>query len=118
VSLKQRVKLEIEGHDDVDVVFDGRDLRAWELRHKQSAMNQQVSFSFLTWCGWHAAKRQQLLTGLNGTGETYEKFDEICTSVEGLSDDDEAPDESDGADEGRPTKRPRKAATPRTPSDG
>lgn len=118
MSLKQRVKLEIEDHDDVDVVFDGRDLRAWEVRHKRSAMQEPVGFSLLTWCGWHAAKRQSLLTGLNGTGETYEKFDAICTSVEGLSDDDEAPDESDGADADRPTKRPRKAATPRTPSGG
>lgn len=130
MSLSQRVKLEVEGHDDIDVVFDGRDLRAWEIKHKRSAMLEPVGFYLLTWCGWHAAKRQNLLVGLNGTGDTYEKFDAVCTSVEGLAEDESdvlpganepaEPAVPEGADpfEVRPTKRSKKAATPKAASGG
>lgn len=91
MSLKQRVRLEIDDHPAVEVTFDGRDLRAWEVKHKRSAMLEPVGFSLLTWCGWHAAKRQNLLAGLNGAGDDWAKFDAICHSVEGVEEEEPGP---------------------------
>src|SRR5262245_37278881 len=99
MSLKQKVRLELEDGTEVDVVFDGRDLRQWELKHKRSSIAEPLSISMLTWLGYTAAKRQNLL---NGSYPSYEAFDAVCTGVEGLADDEE-----------RPTRRGR---TPKDPS--
>jgi hypothetical protein len=92
VSLAQKVRLDLADGTEVEVVYDGRDLRAWEVAHGKSALAEDLSLSMLTWLGWHAGKRQQLL---NGSHETYKAFDEVCVSVQGLADDE------------RPTKRGR-----------
>lgn len=100
MSLRQKVILELEDGTEVPVTFDGRDLRAWEMKNKRSSIVEPLSVAMLTWLGWSAAKRQHLL---NGTYDTYEAFDAICTGVEGVP-------VTPG-----PTK---KAATPKTVSGG
>lgn len=103
MSLRQTVRLEIADGTEpeprqVEVTYDGRDLRAWEVAFGKSALTEDVSISLLTWCGWHAAKRQGLL---NGNAETFKAFDDICTDVSGVRD----------------TARPTKAApTPKAAS--
>jgi hypothetical protein len=108
VSLKQRVKLELEDGSEVDVTFDGRDLRAWEVKHRRSAIAETTSISMLSWLGWHAAQRQGLLNGSYGT---WESFDAVATGVEGLPDEDEEEESSEG-----PTKTPGARATRKTAS--
>lgn len=107
MSLKQRVKLEIEDHDDIVVTFDGRDLRAWEAKHKRSAIAETTSISMLSWLGWHAAKRQNLL---NGTGDTWEAFDAVATGVEGLPDEDEEEGEAGPTKAGGRTRKTASAS--------
>jgi hypothetical protein len=98
VSLRQRVKLELDDGEEVVVEYSAIDLRAWETKHKKSALDEPLSVSMLSWLGWNAAHRQGLLNGHGG--DTWEAFDVILASVEGLPDDE------------RPTKRgAKKAAT-------
>jgi hypothetical protein len=93
MSLRQTVRLEIDDGtsppNEVTVTYDGRDLRAWEVAFGSSALTEDVSVSMLTWCGWHAAKRQGLL---NGNANTYKAFDDICTNVAGVRDDPPIPE--------------------------
>jgi hypothetical protein len=98
MSLRQKVILELDDGTEVPVIFDGRDLRAWELKHRKSALSEPMSVGMLTWLGWHGATRQHLL---NGSFDTYEALDAACVSVEG------AP-----LQEG-PTKRGARKATPK-----
>jgi hypothetical protein len=102
MSLAQKVRLDLADGSEVEVVYDGRDLRAWEIANGKSALSEDLSLSMLTWLGWHAGKRENLL---NGEYDKYEAFDAVCTSVQGLTDD------------ARPTKRTT-ARTPKTPSGG
>jgi hypothetical protein len=102
MSLRQKVKLELEDGKEVVVEYSAIDLRAWETKHKKSALDESLSVSMLSWLGWNAAHRQGLL---NGDSATYESFDALCVSVEGVSDDEE-----------RPTKKvaaKKSAATPK-----
>ena len=94
--MRQRVALEIEGRDDLAVVFDGRDVWAWETRHRRSALKEPTSVSMLSWLGWHAASRQGLLD------DTWEVFDGVCVGVVSV------PDEHD---EEEKEERPTRAAT-------
>jgi hypothetical protein len=105
VSLKQKVLLELEDGTEVPVVFDGRDLRAWEVKHRKSSLAEPMSMSMLTWLGWHATTRQHLL---NGSYDTYEAFDAVCVGVEGA--------ELDEA-EGGPTRPGAKRGSRKTVSD-
>lgn len=100
-SLRQRVRLELEDETKVEVTYDGRDLRAWELAYNKSSLTEDMSLSMLTWLGWHAAKRQGLL---NGDHSTFKAMDRDCVSVQGIADVD------------RPTKPG--ARTPKDQSDG
>lgn len=102
MSLRQKVRLELDDGAVVEVEYSAIDLRAWETKHKRSALDEPLSVSMLTWLGWNAAHRQHLL---NGSAETFEAFDSICASVEGVKDDDGP----------RPTK---KAATPKARGPG
>lgn len=90
MSLAQRVKLELDDGREVVTVYDGRDLRAWESKHKKSSLVEDMSLGMLTWLGHHAAIRRG---ELNGELTTYEAFDAACVSVEGLR-DEEPPDPS------------------------
>jgi hypothetical protein len=108
MSLRQRVRLEVDDHPDVDVTFDGRDLRAWEFKYRRSSISEPVSISMLSWCGWHAAKRQGLL---NGSHDTWEKFDAVCSGVEGLPDEEQEEPED-------PSEPATAEPIPSTPSDG
>lgn len=89
--LRQKVRLELESGDPIEVVFDGRDLRAWENQFRKSSLAEPMSVSMLTWLGWHAANRQGLL---DGKYEKYDDFDNACVGVQGIRED--------------PTKRPTK----------
>lgn len=104
MSLRQKVKLELDSGQEVVVEYSAIDLRAWETKHRKSALDESLSVSMLSWLGWNAAHRQGLL---NGEASTYEAFDAICASVEGVADEDE-----------RPTKKvaaKKAAATPKAP---
>lgn len=103
MSLKQKVKLELADGSEVEVTYDGRDLRAWEVKHRKSALVEDMSLGMLTWLGWSAGKRQGLLNGSYGT---YEAFDAECVSVEGMRDEEEAD----------PPRRRR--GSPKSPGDG
>lgn len=104
MSLRQRVKLELDDGKEVIVEYSAIDLRAWESKHRKSALDEPLSVSMLSWLGWSAAHRKGLL---NGNGDTWEEFDTVLASVEGL------PDEED--EEARPTRKgaAKKAATPK-----
>jgi len=103
VSLRQTVKLELEDGKEIVVEYSAIDLRAWETKHRKSALDESLSVSMLSWLGWNAARRQSKLSMLNGSGDTWEAFDAILASVEGVSEEE------------RPTKKgaTKKAAIPK-----
>lgn len=101
MSLRQKVKLELEDGSEVLAEYSAIDLRIWEKTHRKSALDEPMSVSMLTWLGWNAAKRQG---SINGAYDTYDKFDAACTSVEGVNDEPE--DEEDS-----PTVAVKRAAT-------
>ena len=102
MSLGQRVKLELDDGRAIETAYDGRDIRAWEAKYRKSALVEQMSLGMLTWLGHHAAVRRG---DLNGDLKTYEAFDQVCVSVEGVRDDKGADEEPD------PTKaKPRKGS--------
>lgn len=79
MSLQQTVALDVEGIEEpVQVTYDARDMRAYEGEFGVSMISTPSSISMLTWLGWHGAKRQGLL---NGSHDTYVKFDALCTGV-------------------------------------
>jgi hypothetical protein len=104
VSLRQKVRLELEDGTQVLAEYSAIDLRAWEKVNRKSALDEPMSVSMLSWLGWSAAKRQG---SINGTYDTYEAFDAVCTSVEGVK-----------AEEEVPTKAVKQAATPKAPGPG
>lgn len=105
MSLKQRIRLELEDGTEVETEYDGRDLRAWEAEFEQSALGERLSVSMLTWLGHHAAIRRG---DLNGAMTEYEAFDKVCVSVQALRT--------------RPTKEQKgkkaRAATPKDRGEG
>jgi hypothetical protein len=105
VSLRQKVRLELEDGTEVVAEYSAIDLRAWEKENKRSALREPMSVSMLSWLGWSAAKRQG---SINGAYDTFEKFDVACVDVEGVT------------AEPVPTKAARKAsaATPKGPGPG
>jgi hypothetical protein len=105
MSLRQHVKLELEDGKEVVVEFSAIDYRAWETKHKRSSLDEPMSVSMLSWLGWNAAHRQGLL---NGSGDTWEAFDAILASVEGVP-DEERPTKKVAAKKSAAT---RKAAGP------
>jgi hypothetical protein len=95
MSLTQKVRLELDDGRTVETSYDGRDLRAYEKKFRTSALTESMSLTMLTWLGHHAAVR----TGaVNGDLSTYEAFDNVCISVEGVRDE---PEVTEG-----PTKTP------------
>jgi hypothetical protein len=104
VSLRQKVRLELEDGTEVVAEYSAIDLRAWEKINRKSALHEPLSVSMLSWLGWSAAKRQG---SINGAYETYEAFDAACTSVEGLRDEEPVP-----------TAAAKKAATRKAPGAG
>lgn len=100
MSLRQKVRLELDDGTEVVTEYGAIDLRAWEKVNKRSALGEPVSVSMLSWLGWSAAKR----TGaINGAYDTFEKFDAACVDVEGISDKED--------EEDRPTTAVKRAAT-------
>lgn len=88
MTLGQTVRLDLEDGREVRTTYDGRDIRAWESKHGQSALVENMSLSMLTWLGHHAAVR----TGaINGELSTYEAFDRVCVSVEGVREPPDPP---------------------------
>lgn len=87
MSLTQKVRLELDDGRVVEATYDGRDLRAWEAKHHKSALIESMSIGMLTWLGHHAAVRSG---EVNGELKTYEAFDAVCVSVEGVK--EESPD--------------------------
>ena len=98
MSLRQKLKIELEDGTEVLAEYSAIDLRAWETQNRKSSLNEPMSVTMLTWLGWNAAKRQG---SINGAYDTYEKFDAACVSVEGVRDDPV------------PTAAAKKAATPK-----
>jgi hypothetical protein len=101
VSLRQKVRLELEDGTEVVAEYSAIDLRTWEKIHRKSALDESMSVSMLTWLGWNAAKRQG---SINGQYANYDAFDAACTSVEGVNDEPE--DEEDS-----PTAAVKRTAT-------
>jgi len=81
VSLAQRVRLELEDGREIETMYDGRDLRAWEAAFNKSAIVEDLGVGMLTWLGHHAAIRRG---ELNGDLTSYAAFDKVCVSVEGI----------------------------------
>lgn len=103
MSLKQKLKIELEDGTEVLAEYSAIDLRAWETANRRSSLGEPMSVTMLTWLGWSAAKR----TGaINGAYDTYEKFDAACVSVEGLRSDPV------------PTEAAKKAASPKARGRG
>jgi hypothetical protein len=99
MALRQRVELELDGHDDPIVVeYSAVDLRAWERDNDKSALVETMSVNMLTWLGWNAARRQGLLNGV----ASWAEFDAACVGVKTLRDEGEP---------ARPTKRRRSGAS-------
>ena len=99
MTLRQRVELELDGHDDPIVVeYSAVDLRAWERDNDRSSLVEVMSLNMLTWLGWHAASRQGLLNGVT----TWTDFDAACVGVKTLRAEGEP---------ARPTKRRRSGAS-------
>lgn len=106
MSLGQKLKLELDDGREVETAYDGRDLRAWESKHRKSALTESLSIGMLTWLGHHAAIRRG---ELNGDLTTYEAFDKVCVSVEGMP--DEEADQDPDVDPSKPrSKGSRKKA--------
>lgn len=104
MSLRQKVRLELDDGSEVTAEYSAVDLRAWEKANKRSALREPMSVTMLTWLGWSAARRQG---AINGAYDTFEKFDVACLDVAGVDDE---PEDGD-----RPTRRvraTRKAAGP------
>jgi hypothetical protein len=104
MSLRQKLKIELQDGSEVVTEYSAIDLRAWEKANRKSSLDEPMSVSMLTWLGWNAAKRQG---AINGAYDTFDAFDAVCTSVEGVS---EEVDEEDS-----PTKPARKAGTRKAP---
>lgn len=110
MSLGQRLRLDLEDGRQIESSYNGIDLRAWESKHRKSALTEEMSVSMLTWLGHHAAVR----TGaLNGDLSTYEAFDKVCVSVEGQR--DEAPPDPPKATRPKASQK-RPGAAPSSPS--
>jgi hypothetical protein len=103
MSLRQKVRLELDDGTEVVVEYSAIDLRAWEKATGKSSFHEPMSVSMLSWLGWSAAKRQG---SINGAYDTFEAFEAVCVDVGGVK--DEAP----GAG---PTKPARKAGTRKAP---
>lgn len=104
MSLRQKVRLELEDGQEVVVEYSAIDLRAWETKHRKSALDESLSVSMLSWLGWNAGKRQGLL---NGAYDTYDKFDAACASVEGVRDEEERPTQKVAAKKAAATQKDR-----------
>ena len=94
MALRQKVRLELEDGTEIEVAYDGRELRAWETKFGRSALTADMSISMLTWLGWAAAYRQGMLNGSYGT---FEKFDAACVDVAGVREPDPTPAKAKGS---------------------
>lgn len=97
MTLRQRVKLELEDGTSVETTYDARDLRAWESKYGKSSLVGPMSLSMMTFLGWSSAKRDG---SINGRYERYEAFDAECVDVQGVGkpDEDETPDPTEDSD--------------------
>lgn len=94
-AFKSTVELTIEGRaEPITVTYSAVDLRRYEGQFNKSVLIEPMSMTMLTYLGWSAARRQGLL---NGSHEKWKDFDEVCTGVRSVPDE-----ETD--DESRPTQ--------------
>ena len=92
-----RVKVTRDGHDDLEIQTDNRDLVLWDrtrVKHRWPKFDE-APFVWLTFISWAAARR----TGAIDTGYTYERWEGEVMQVENLTDDEQ---EDDGL--GSPTQ--------------
>lgn len=104
MTLRQKVRLELDDGTAFEATYDARDLRAWESKFNRSSLVGPMSLSMLTFLGWSAAKRDG---SINGAFDRYEAFDARCVDVRGMAADDDnggaaAPDPPEPAS-GTPT---------------
>ena len=88
MSLRQKVRLELDDGTELTTTYDGRELRQWEARTGKSSLVEPMSLSMLTFLGWAACKRDGQL---NGSYAKFEEFDKACVDVQGMR-DEERPD--------------------------
>lgn len=101
MSLRQRLRLELDDGEEIEATYDGRDLRAWESKYNKSSLVGPMSLSQLTFLGWSAARREG---SINGKFERYESFEAVCVDVRGIREEGAEPDP------------PRPSDTPSDPS--
>ncbi len=111
MSLRQKLRLELEDGTEIVTEYSAVDLRAWEKAHKKSSLGESMSVGMLTWLGWSSARRSGKL---NGAYTDYAKFDEVCVDVGGVeADEDEESDEETptGPADGAGTRKARGRAS-------
>lgn len=92
MSLRQKVRMELEDGREIETVYSAVDLRAWETKFRKSSLVEPMSVSMLSWLGWHAAVRQNQV---NGELTRWEAFDAVCESVQATRMDEEGMAETD-----------------------
>lgn len=98
MSLRQKVKFELEDGKEIVTEYSAIDLRAWETENGKSSLTAEMSISMLSWLGWHGGVRRG---DVDGELKDWQKFDACCESVEALRDE-----------------RPTKAATAKATQKG
>jgi hypothetical protein len=83
-----RVRVKRDGHDDLEIQADNRDLLAFErTRLKQRPVWPKMEdspFQWLTFLAWSAARR----SGAIGTDVTYERWEDEVLDVAAITADD------------------------------
>jgi len=90
-----RIRVIREGHDELVVQSDNRDILLWEttrVRHKWPPMTESP-FRWMTFLSWAAARR----TGAIEASVTYEAWEGSVLSVGDTSQDDSTVDDLTGA---------------------
>lgn len=112
MTLARTVRLDLEDGREIQTTYDGRDIRAWEAVSGKSALVEDMTLDQLTWLGHHAAVRRG---ELNGDLSTYEAFDKVCVSVEGVR-ETPGPTKARGRAKGSPRSRGADSSAP-SPSE-
>jgi hypothetical protein len=89
MSLRQKVRLELEDGTEILTEYNGVDHRAWEkVNQGKSSLREPIDLTRLTWLGWNAAKRRGLI---NGAYDSFEDFDAVCADVGWVGDEEPVP---------------------------
>lgn len=82
-----RVRVKRDGHEDLELQTDNRDLLAWDrtrIRHKWPKFDE-AAFLWLTFLSWSAARR----TGAIEPGMTFERWESEVIDVATVDDADD-----------------------------